>query len=291
MHRIRFHRPTPALKQFVRFYVQREVQIRGGAVVHPVPARAAPLMEFDFGDPVKVFDYKQLAQRKSPTVVVVGPQTYRRVAMQLQGALESFVIMFQPDGLHRLFCIPMHELTDKDCEGQSLLGDFISQLQTCLGGCKSLEERAQCADGFLLRRAMDSRSYNGISAAANRIVLAGGRVETAAFADHAGLSMRQFERRFIHQVGMRPKLFARIARFEAALDTKARSATKSWTDVAHEFGYYDQMHMVHDFREFTDRTPTETLIELETVFVEQIKLMRAGALSSAKANRVSRLVL
>lgn len=151
-----------------------------------------------------------------------------------------------------------------------------------------MEERAQCADGFLLRRAMDSRSYDGISAAANRIVLAGGRVETAALADHAGLSMRQFERRFIHQVGMDPKLFARIARFEAALDTKARSATKSWTDVAHEFGYYDQMHMVHDFREFTDRTPTETLIELETVFVAQIKLMRAGALSSAKANRGSR---
>lgn len=259
--------------------------------MHPVPARAAPLIEFDFGDPVHVLDCKQLAQRKSPMVVVVGPQTYRRVEMQLQGAIESFVIMFQPDGLHRLFSIPMHELTDKDCEGHSLLGAFISRLQTCLGGCKSLEERARCADGFLSRRAMDSRSYGGISAAVNRIVLAGGRIETAALADHAGLSMRQFERRFIRHVGMRPKLFARIARFEAALDTKACSATKSWTDVAHEFGYYDQMHMVHDFREFTGRTPTETLIELETVFVEQIKAMRSGAPSSAKATGGSRLVL
>jgi len=288
--RIRFHRPTAGLEQFVRFYVQREVQIRGAAVLHPVPARAAPLIEFDFGDPMNVFDYKQLAHRKSPTVVVVGPQTYRRVEMQLQGALESFVIMFQPDGLHRLFSIPMHELTDEDYEGHSLLGAFISGVQQRLGGCKSLEERARCVDGFLLRRAMDSRSYDGISAAANRIVVGAGRVEIAALANRAGLSMRQFERRFIQQVGMRPKLFARIARFEAALDTKACSATKSWTDVAHEFGYYDQMHMVHDFGEFTDKTPTETLIQLETVFVEQIKTMRSAGLS-AKPTSSSRLIL
>jgi hypothetical protein len=89
---------------------------------------------------------------------------------------------------------------------------------------------------------------------------------------------------------MRPKLFARIARFEAALDTKARSATKSWTEVAHEFGYYDQMHMVHDFGEFTDKTPTETLLQLETVFLEQIKTIRSGALS-ANAAGGSRLIL
>jgi AraC-like DNA-binding protein len=89
---------------------------------------------------------------------------------------------------------------------------------------------------------------------------------------------------------MRPKLFARIARFEAALDTKARSATKSWTEVAHEFGYCDQMHMVHDFGEFTDKTPTETLLQLETVFLEQIKTIRSGALS-ANAAGGSRLIL
>ena len=210
--------------------------------------------------------------------------------MHLQGALESFAVMFQPDGLHRLFSIPMNELTDKDYEGHSVLGVFISQIQTRLAECKSLEERARCVDVFLLHRAIDSRSYDGISAAANRIVLDGGRVEIADFADRTGLSMRQFERRFIHQVGMRPKLFARIARFQAALDTKARTATKSWTEVAHEFGYYDQMHMVHDFAEFTDKTPTETLIQLETVFVEQIKTIRSSA-PSAESTGGSRLIL
>ncbi len=71
--------------------------------------------------------------------------------------------------------------------------------------------------------------------------------------------MRQFERVFGARFGMRPKLYSRIVRFQAALDRKARSSRNSWADVAHEFGYHDQMHMVHDFEEFTGETPTETL--------------------------------
>jgi AraC-like DNA-binding protein len=290
MHRTRFFRPAPGLEQFVRFYVQREVQIRGTAVVHPVTARAAPLIEFNFGDPINVLDHKHLVQRKSPTIVVVGPQTHRRIELQLRGALQSFVIMLQPDGLHRLFFIPMCELTDQDYEGHSVLGGFISEVRERLGNSRSFEERVRIVDELLVRQSVRSHGFDGISAAANRIIMAGGRVGIPSLAEKTGLSMRQFERRFIQQVGVRPKLFARIARFEAALENKALFAAKSWTDVAHEFGYYDQMHMVHDFGEFTGKTPKETLIQLETVFVEQIKAMRSGA-PSAQATGGSRLIL
>jgi len=223
-------------------------------------------------------------------VNVVGPQTYRRVEMHLRGALESFVIMFQPDGMHRLFSIPMHELTDKDFEGHSVLGNFILLARERLGNTTSLKERVRLVDEMLLRHSICSSGFDGVSAAAHRILQSGGRVGLAALAGSAGLGMRQFERRFVQQVGMRPKLFARIARFEAALESKARIVTRSWTDVAHDFGYYDQMHMIHDFAEFTGGTPTETLTQLENVFVEQIKTMRSGA-ASAKAVDHARLIL
>ncbi|WP_396272088.1 AraC family transcriptional regulator [Granulicella arctica] len=67
----------------------------------------------------------------------------------------------------------------------------------------------------------------------------------------------------MHQLGMRPKLFARIARFEAALEFKAHFDLRLWTSVAHTFGYYDQMHMIRDFAEFTGGTPSETLNQPE----------------------------
>ena len=159
MHGTRFFRPAAGLEQFVRFYVQREVRIGGAAVVHPVTARAAPLIEFNFGDPIKVLDHKQLVQRKSPTIVVVGPQTHRRIELQLRGALQSFVIMFQPDGLHRLFSIPMCELTDQDFEGSSVLGGFISQVRQRLGNSRSSEERVRLVDKLFVRQSVRSRGF------------------------------------------------------------------------------------------------------------------------------------
>ena len=159
-----------------------------------------------------------------------------------------------------------------------------------LGECRSFEERARVADQFLLRRYRDVQGRDGISAAASRILVSGGDVRILALANHAGLSVRQFERSFLQQVGIRPKLYARIARFEAALDSKARSSTKSWTNVAHEFGYYDQMHLIHDFQDLTGETPTAMLSRTEALFRVPIRAMRSGC-RPANGDSNSRLVL
>lgn len=286
MHRSQFSRPAPGLEQFVRFYVQREAQIRNSVIVHPVPARAGPLMQFDFCDPVHVLEVEPGVKRKSAVATIVGPQTYRRIQMYLSGCLESFVIMFQPDGLHRLFSIPTHELTNRDYEADSVLGGFISQFRQRLGNARSFAERVRLVDELFLRQSHRSPGPDAISAATHSIFLAKGCIDIPALADQARLSLRQFERRFIPQVGMRPKLFMRVARFEAALEAKARFASRSWTDVAHDFGYYDQMHMVHDFEELTGETPTELLKQLEAVFVEQIGTLRSGERSAAEDSRL-----
>ncbi|MBY0507614.1 MAG: helix-turn-helix domain-containing protein [Bryobacteraceae bacterium] len=67
------------------------------------------------------------------------------------------------------------------------------------------------------------------------------------------LSRRQLERLFRAQVGLEPKRFARIARFQRALRS---SQNEAWASVAQEHGYYDQAHLIADFREFTGTAPT-----------------------------------
>ena len=234
------------------------------------------MIVFDFNDPTNILHYAQNEVQKSPRAVVVGPQTYRRLEMQLRGALDTFVIGFQPDGIFRLFSVPTSELTDFDCEAHSVLGSMITKLGERLGNAKSFVERVQFIEEVLLPRALLSGGHDRISAAAHGIILASGRVRIPDLASKAKLGVRQFERRFLLQVGMRPKLFARVARFEAALEYKARFGYRSWADVAHSFGYHDQMHMVHDFAEFTGATPSEILNQLEGVYVEQIKSLRSG---------------
>ena len=284
----RMCQPAPGLRPFVRFYVQRAMKISGPPVIHPVAARAVPMILFGLGEPYNHLTHERRVLQKSFTVTVVGPQTHRRVDLHLQGAVEDFAIFFQPDGVYRLFSIPMSELVDQAFEGHAILGAFISQVHQRMGECESFEERVSLLDELLLRRALASREFDGISAAANRMLLGGNRVAIAAVAERSGFSIRQFERRFMERVGMRPKLFTRIARFEAALDGKARFAARSWTDVAHKFGYYDQMHMVHDFGEFAGETPTETLNHIEAVFGERLVKVRS-ANNSEGADRTSRV--
>lgn len=262
LERVRFLAPRAPLRSLIRCYVQREGVAKSAALVHPVPARATPILEFVIADLFEVHWCNRSLVEVPPRAVIIGLQTHRRVHLKTRGRLESFCIVFQPGGLHRLFSLPVHELTDHDYDARAVLGSWISPLQARLSDCRSFEERARTVDACILRLAEQSVGPDSISTTADEILNRYGELSIRELASKAGLSLRQFERRFHQQVGMRPKLYARIARFEAALDAKAKALNKSWTEVAHEFGYHDHMHLVHDFEQFSGETPTGVLTEL-----------------------------
>jgi AraC-like DNA-binding protein len=289
-HGIRFLPPAPGLEPFVRCYAHRHAHIGDAAVMHPVHARAAPILEFPLADPVVFRPFHGRSDRTSPRAVLIGMQTCPAGRLYIRGTVDTFAILFQPAALERLFSLPAHEFTDRNFEAESVLGCALPGLYQRLGDCRTFEERGRVADLFLLRRALDSGGQDGISLAANQLIRGAGGARIPAMADCAGLSLRQFERRFVQQVGVSPKLFARIARFEAALDRMGRSTGLSWTSVAHRFGYYDQMHMVHEFAEFTGETPTGALRNLEAVFGLRLSGIRSGA-GSAGTVADARLIL
>ena len=102
-----------------------------------------------------------------------------------------------------------------------------------------------------------------VAIAANSLFASNGIHRVSAMATDSGLSPRQFERRFLAQVGVPPKLYARIIRFNAALDHKLRCPSPAWSRIANDQDYYDQMHLVHDCRAFTGESPSRFLAHLE----------------------------
>jgi AraC-like DNA-binding protein len=89
------------------------------------------------------------------------------------------------------------------------------------------------------------------------IVRRRGGVAIADLVAAAGWSHRHSSARFRADVGLTPKTFARIARFEAAFaDLQTRRAVR-WADFALDCGYADQAHLVRDFRELAGATPTK----------------------------------
>jgi AraC-like DNA-binding protein len=71
-----------------------------------------------------------------------------------------------------------------------------------------------------------------------------------------GLSPRRFIRRFAGAVGLTPKRFARVRRFQRVLDAFERGGRVDWARVAADCGYFDQAHLIHDFRGFSGLSPT-----------------------------------
>jgi AraC-like DNA-binding protein len=87
------------------------------------------------------------------------------------------------------------------------------------------------------------------------VVRRGGRVSIDFLATAAGVSRQQLTRVFRERVGVSPKLYCRLARFQSALAYVRAGDSIDWARVASEVGYADQSHMIAEFRQFSSLTP------------------------------------
>jgi AraC-like DNA-binding protein len=276
MFPIYFQIPAIVLRPFIQFYTQAEVSLRNPLVIRPIPARASPMIEFVFGERFKVRYRESQEEATTPAVALVGMLTRPHATLLHQGSFHSFVIAFQVNGLTDLFGVPSSEVTNHTYDADAVLGKPIRELEQSLGNCETFPQRVSVANHFFAERLKQAQAIDRMAFAADQILSSSGKLSSAELAGQAGIGVRQFQREFSARFGASPKLFSRIVRFQNALDTKARSATKSWTDVAHELGYFDQMHMVHDFKEFTGESPTETMRQVELLYRAQIDAVRSG---------------
>ncbi len=239
----------------------------GCVSLQPVPARSPQILEFMFGTPYQVHRMDRGSTENVRPVALVGARTSRSVELILSGAVDAFTIVFQPGAFSTLFRIPAAELTNGDFNGADVLGHRIGELYARLGEVSAFPDRVRVADSCLTAIQPVSESLGAIARSALAMIQASGSVRVSELARRAGLGMRQFERRFDREIGVSPKLYARIIRFEAALQRRAVSPTTRWTDIAHDLGYHDQMHMVHDFTRLSGDSPGAVARQLD-MFVQ-----------------------
>jgi AraC-like DNA-binding protein len=167
-----------------------------------------------------------------------------------------------PTAFVHLFGIPSCELTNAHGDAEGTVGHSIRALWNRLGETSSFEDRVLIAEEYLMYRATRARSGNTMVVVAEYVFHHHGAVNVADLAYECSIGVRQFEREFRRQIGASPKTFARIARFQAALDAKVAAPQRTWLDIAHSFGYYDQMHMVHDFETLGRSCPTQLIAQI-----------------------------
>jgi AraC-like DNA-binding protein len=118
-------------------------------------------------------------------------------------------------------------------------------------------ERMHALDRALCRWANGQRIDPLVGQACELATARRGLTRVSSLVRDAGLSARQFERRFGAQVGLSPKAFLRVVRFQQVLKAMDGGGPTDWARLAVEHGFYDQPHFVNDFKAFTGLAPTE----------------------------------
>lgn len=258
---LKVRRPRTELRPYVRTFVQRKIGLGSPVMVEPTTAQLEQILAFEFAIPSEM-QWPDGRLQMVDATSVAGAQTRFACHMHLRGGVESFGIFFSPTAFMHLFGIPSSALTNSQGDAEGMLGHSIRALWNRLGETPRFEERVLIAEEFLMHRAVRAKSGRTIVTVAEYIFHHHGAVNLVDLARECSIGVRQFERDFRSQTGASPKTFARIARFQAALDAKVAAPHRTWLDIAHTFGYYDQMHMVHDFQILGRSCPTELIAQI-----------------------------
>lgn len=253
--RYREIRPGAAVSQFVKCYWVLEDDSPSGQSQTIVPD-GRPELLINLREP-----FEQETSGKwhvQPDIFVVG-QITGPFLVRPTGPVSTIGVRFCPEGASRLLRLPMFELTDIAVSLADISQRVLKEIYRVRESGSPAEQLRVLEQG--LAAVARQNAHDGlVSLAVREFERANGPIGVGELAKSLGLSSRQFERRFLRTVGISPKLFSRMQRFQRVFQNIPLSIA-NWVDTAVRCGYYDQAHLIRDFRQFSGTTPTALLAE------------------------------
>jgi AraC-like DNA-binding protein len=256
--------PAPVLAPYIRCYTYREFNTNGVDLIKPWHATHEITIPFFFKDQPRGLNNPHTGQiiKGEFLTGVTGLGTQYNGEMTFNGDYAFFEIIFKPNGFNKLFRIPASEITNFIFGAPDIFDAGVSQLYEKLAETRGITDMAALADTFLLSQFQKRKNIqykDAITSISNLILKKAGFLNMDQLANDANMSKRNFQRRFTEQVGMSPKLFCNITRFNHAFDLKLRNARLDWNSIAFDCGYFDQTHLIKDFKKFAGNCPTAFL--------------------------------
>lgn len=192
-------------------------------------------------------------------ITLAGLQTGPTIIEAPPGRACVLGMRLHPAGAYAVVGLPLDEASGRVVDFDDLVGGSASELAERCHEARDGEARVRCAALWLSERIDRSRAIDPrVGWAAARIENSRGLVGIARLQDETGLSRKRLVEAFREQIGLPPKLYARIVRFRFAL-TLLHDGRRSLTETALAAGYYDQPHMNLEFRELGGLPPGDFL--------------------------------
>lgn len=214
-------------------------------------------MIFTLGDDVKRF----VSERKhiiQPRSMILGPIT-EPFYIEPIGVVDVFAIRFFPGGFIPFTTLSVKNLENKETKLDAIFGKNVAtDLEHKIIHAANTAERVQHIEAFLLNKLKDSEIIDNIvKSTVDLIFSTKGRISIHELLKNDLSKRRRLERKFSKSVGLGPKQFAKIIRFQTALRMLLNNEIENLTNLAYENEYYDQAHFIKDFKEFTGINPNK----------------------------------
>lgn len=209
---------------------------------------------FNLADPFKRYHGNNKIEMQPATLLAGQMQRFAMIAPT--GRVKLFGIRFHPGGAYPFLQLPLNELTDQIINFENVANRLGRELMEKIETARSLRERLRIVETVFLAR-LDSRyeTARTVRAAVALMIQKDGMIPIERLQQIVGVSARQLERQFQTQVGLTPKFFSRLLRFQKVFKVVTQNHNLGWSFIATECGYYDQAHFIHDFKTFSGQNP------------------------------------
>lgn len=244
----------------LRPFVRRLLNTYSDGSVHYsacVPPTGACYLTHVYGSPMRIQFADGAWQRCPP--MFIGAQLKREMPLaEIRGQIGLLGVELTSTALYRLFGLDCRALTDQTTRIEDAFPEDGRGLVDALLSQPVINAKVRLIAQFLGRRIGSAAPPSRVDRAIARIEQERGAVAVEQLAEECAWSPRQLHRRFLTEVGIGPKLYAKIVQVNVVV-AAIRSGGDKLQDVAQDSGYYDQAQFVHDFQRLVGVTPMRFL--------------------------------
>jgi AraC-like DNA-binding protein len=249
--------PDPALREHVTRYLGFAERMAGPLRRREVPGGEVTVI-LNFGPELRVVDPGGGPPARLGSFVSGLDDEFADT--EHDGSSHGIEVNLTPPAAAMVFGVPAHELARRELPLEGALGPGGPLLVERLAGARGWSERFRLLDAVLAARIDAAREPAPAAVWAwRRLRETEGRLPVRALGDEIGCSTRHLAAQFREHVGLPPKLFAQVLRFNRATRLLLRDDGRRWAEIAQDCGYFDQPHLNRDFARFAGTTPSAYL--------------------------------
>lgn len=254
------HIPKSPLDQFIESFIYHEGYNPEHSIDRFLPdGNVEIIIDLDV-KPKFIYDNKTL--QKIQTCRKAWASGVRREPISIYSGKDSamLIISFKKGKAYPFFPLPMNEISDCVADADLLWGDLFSALRLRLLEQHEASKKFRIVENFLLENFQKKLQLNlCVEFAVNKIIENPTEINLGKLTEKIGYSQKHFISMFKKEVGLTPKSYLKIMRFQKALIEIENSASVDWTQISGKCGFYDQAHFIADFKKFSGFTPVQYL--------------------------------